>query len=160
MYLWNSEKIITQLSEDAVSEWEATKYLILVSAFSTITGAFYYDPLNRGLVDWFGSAILVVIVIIGISYCFKVNQQGDNKNFIIRYVVLTWPVLIRIILFTIIPYLIILIIAYRSELSISLLLLNEWFRTFYTFLIEILYFYLLSNYIKRVSHTSLRSQRP
>jgi len=160
MYIWNSEKLITQLSEDAVSEWEATKYLILTSVVSAITGALYYDPLNQGLVDWFGGVVLAIIVIVGISYCFKINQQGDNKNYIIRYVVLTWPVFIRITLFTIIPYFIISFIAYRNDLSISLLLSNEWFRTFYTFLIEILYFYLLSNYIKRVSHTSLRRQRP
>ena len=93
--------------------------------------------------------VYAVIGGLGTYYCFTVNRNNDNKDFIIRFIVLGWPASIRWILLFFVIYSS-LYILYRSVFSSSLTLSNHWVGGMYNFILEVIYFYMLSNYINIV----------
>ena len=48
--------------------------------------------------------IVVVLSIFFMVICFKINQSGDNQNFIARYFCLSFPIIIQSCLLFIIPF--------------------------------------------------------
>jgi len=145
MYIWKTGELVSELSEGGMSQWEMTKYLIATTVVWYIFGGVYYDPSDIEISEWIVSLIVTAIAVTGIYYCFTVNRKYGNKDFIVRFTILSWPTTIRWILIAVAVY-ILMAILFRGYLKTSTDSL--WFETLYEATLEVIYFWMLSNYIK------------
>jgi len=98
MYLWNTNALANELKEGTLSEREKFKYyitstllyelLILVTSFSARTFS---------AVEIFLSLLSIAILFFGTYQSYRVNQKGDGLNFIERFICLSLPIGIKII---------------------------------------------------------------
>lgn len=122
MILLSSKKLEKALAYDLLDEWEKTKYLIFTVVFQTLT----YAPIvmirphwgikPSSINQWFSSAssiLSILIVFFCIKRCFKTNKDIDNLNFIERYTILFVPITIRLFIF-LLPIFILLVIIFNS----------------------------------------------
>lgn len=95
MYIWKVKKLSSDLRNNRVTEKEKFKY-ILFWALATLLSS---DPaLFIGLEYTITSIMLVVLTIMGTNYCYFINKTGDNNDFITRYVCLSVPIGIRVVI--------------------------------------------------------------
>ena len=95
MRVWRAGQLADELREDRLSEQQKLHYVLattllhyLVGPQSLATGA--RDARSVTLVA--GSA---AIAIAGLLVCFRVNQHGDGRHFIERYMCLAVPCIVR-----------------------------------------------------------------
>ena len=96
MYLWKASNLANDLRNNNVSEKEKLKYMLFWVISTTIVS----DPAMH--IDYeyvFNDTILSIVMLLisaaGTVYCYKINKNGDNADFISRYVCLSIPVVIR-----------------------------------------------------------------
>ncbi len=104
MYFWRDKKLAHDLHKGFVSEKQQMLYLlfttILMSVFLTAT--FGYNiwstrpPLT--LHDYAADIVYLAISFLIIFMSFKINNTGDGKDFLIRYICLGLPITIKSIL--------------------------------------------------------------
>ena len=145
MHIWKTKELISDLSTDKLSQWDMTQYLIATTTLWYVLGGIYYDPTHESAIIWLTNIMSAVIAGIGIYYCYTVNRQFSEKDFIVRFTVLSWPASIRWIIITLVFYLLIASVLgnYSSTFSNS-----EAFINTYLLIAEVLYFWMLSYYIK------------
>ncbi len=123
-----------------------TQYLIATTVLWYVLGGVYYDPANLEVVDWVLNFILAAVAALGIYYCFTVNRKYGNKEFIVKFTVLSWPTTVRWVFVGIAAYLLMAILfrGYLQRSTDSLL-----FDVLFQGGLEVVYFWMLSNYIRR-----------
>jgi hypothetical protein len=147
MYFLHNEQLALELRE-GVDEYTKAKYLIFTLSFYYVL---FELLLNRSglprLFDPFSGMAGLLIVIVG-TYCsFKANREGDNKNFVERFVCLSWPITIKSLLIAIA----------LVALPIMLLSRNDYIENLYylSFIFSMLFmlsfFYLMMQSIKIAS---------
>lgn len=115
MYLWNSGKLVNDLRDNAVSEKEKLKYVLFwVVATMIVSDPLLHFDYEYVLNDAILSAVMLIVSIAGTIYCYKVNKNGDNKDFLTRYICLSIPVGIRAFV------IIIAILAFITAIELSL----------------------------------------
>lgn len=101
------------LKAGRVTQREQFKYFLALALFGAVVMEFllysggysndleYPDDAHwfvRASMPWFLSlGISVVITIIGVRVCYKINGAGDDEDFILRMTCLSVPVLVRVI---------------------------------------------------------------
>jgi len=137
MYLWNTKALITDLRNDQVTQKEQLKYFL----FSTIP--LYAMP----QLETYYTVVNIVLILIGTLLCYNSNVEGDNKDFIVRYICLSIPIGIRIFL----PMIIfaVLLTALLCKMSPNLSVDLAW--TISCLILNIPYFYFLRSSIIQVS---------
>ena len=103
MYFWNLNELSIKLKHDCLSPSEVFKYfcfsfailgkLVLFSAY--VSG---YSS-NEALID---TTISLIITLIGLIICFKINKKGDNNHFLVRFFCLSVPITLRLFLIMVI----------------------------------------------------------
>jgi hypothetical protein len=93
LYLWNVKALAQELKEDRVTEKEKLKYFV----FAILTGTGHIS-LPADSTGWIFEGLNIGIVIASLFWCFRANQQGDNKDFIFRFICLSVPICIRLVL--------------------------------------------------------------
>ena len=93
MYILNYKQLAEDLRDHKVSEREKLYYIIGTVVLSTpllIPSA----PANHNDItgELVGIFILILLTILGTIFIYHKNQQGDGKNFIERYVCLSFPI--------------------------------------------------------------------
>ena len=58
---------------------------------------YFYDGSTYNSYDLLNSVLSILITVIGTYYCFKINSSGDNKDFIVRMILLGLPVGARVV---------------------------------------------------------------
>ncbi len=106
MYFWNIDGLVQELKAGTISEYEKMKYLLattLLQLFSLMNGPGFiqFMPVTNTevLIQSLFFGIIVGVTVWGIYHCFIINKQGDNKNFIERFICLGFPVGVRILVF-------------------------------------------------------------
>jgi hypothetical protein len=98
MYFWNTVALARELKSKSLSQSERMKYYLASSTLYTfiyeINGYFNTSP---SLISIVQSVATIVATVIGITLCYRVNARGDGQEFIDRFVCLSWPILMRII---------------------------------------------------------------
>ncbi len=98
MYLWKIEKLVDDFRQNKVSQKEQFKYLLLFTIFTLLcSDPFLYVDMSNNYYDTLQSVLILVITVFGVYYCYKINSQGDNKEFMIRFICLGLPAVIRIL---------------------------------------------------------------
>ena len=98
MYFWKVDDLVADLRDNNVTPKEEMKYLIcwcllawlslwFISALPSEDANIYEHA------SWFFS---IFISVLGIYACYRVNSEGDGKDFITRMICLSIPVVIRV----------------------------------------------------------------
>ena len=99
MYLWKTKALAERLKNDSLSQKDHFWYLLLfVTINSVIIELSVYDIQPVTIIYITQSLLMVSITIIGTWLCYRTNRNGDNKDFITRYICLWIPIAIRIAL--------------------------------------------------------------
>ena len=115
MYWWNIKALAKELKAKKVSQLEKFKYFFAISIVAVVYLEFVYlVPLLEELttLDVVGSLAYIFLVVLGTIFCYKANKEGDNKEFVDRFICLSWPIGIRIAAILIATLVLILIVGY------------------------------------------------
>ena len=103
MYFWNINELSIKLKHNVLSPSETFKYFcvsfailgkfVLFSAY--VSG---YDS-QEALID---TTISLIVTLIGLIICFKINKKGDNQQFLTRFFCLSIPITVRLFLIMVI----------------------------------------------------------
>ncbi|MEN8140666.1 MAG: hypothetical protein ABFR97_05515 [Thermodesulfobacteriota bacterium] len=97
MYFWHVDKLVEDFRNDAVSEKEKFKYMLLSGIILTfITDPILWIGTKYSLLDTVNLFGMLVIVIAGTYFCYTSNRDSDNKDFVTRFMCIGIPVGIRI----------------------------------------------------------------
>jgi len=103
MYIWKVSPLIEQLKSESLSQKEQLKYFLTYSILMILaTDPLLSVGLEYGLYDTINTVIMSILTIIGIVYCYKVNKSTDDKDFILRFVTLGLPIIVRLIVLAIV----------------------------------------------------------
>lgn len=106
MYLWRIKKLAGDLKADRVSEWEQVKYLLVLVlpmiAFSYLPAflAMLGPAIMSAVPLFLEMVVFLAITIGGITMNFRANQRGDGREFLKRFICLSVPVNIRILIYS------------------------------------------------------------
>lgn len=96
----------------------------------------------------------LAFTVIGAVYCYAINKIGDNKDFIARMICLGWPIGIRAMMITFLPWVliaIILTVVFPSEGRPTFLVTVGWFLRWWLFMCILAYFGGISDYLRRIA---------
>ena len=98
MYLWNIDKLVEDFKTDKVSQKEEFKYMLLFTVLTIVA----LDPLlyvgsSYNIYDFVSTILMLAVSVWGVYYCYKINSAGDNKDFIVRGMCISLPVMIRVL---------------------------------------------------------------
>ena len=103
MYWWRISPLKLELASGTISESEKLKYLVAMILLYSISSEGGYlvaqaDPEDAlTATDWLSSALFVILTFAGTYYCYRRNQSGDAKDFIERFVCISWPITMRFV---------------------------------------------------------------
>jgi len=106
MILFSSKKLEKVAAQGILTSWEKTKYLVFIIILFSLSGPIYLVSPHYGsqlpkwnlclsVITWFA---FLFITFRGIKKCFKTNQGIDEQNFIIRFIILFVPVMVKFLL--------------------------------------------------------------
>ena len=111
MYLWNINKILDAIKNDAFSEADKLKYYIITSLFSLFIIFETFDFISlSGIIK---IILMISSIVIGSIYIYNKNKNYDGKNFIERTTIFAVPLSFRFMLIGL-AYGIILAIVFES----------------------------------------------
>jgi hypothetical protein len=150
VYFWNAKKLALDLRDGTISEFVKMIYFVLFTIMH-----YYQFEVSVDKYFYIESAILIVIDVFGIYYCFRINRLNDNKNFMERIICLGIVLLIRIFVFLLPIYLIIgVIFGIFTHLDLSILD-SPLFIISLGSIISIIFYFLLGQYIKMASKSQV-----
>lgn len=101
MYIWNINALITALREDSFTEKQKKSYrsvfwvFVAIAILSLLT---VYDFSTMNQIDIIDFICFIIINGIGLFVIFRIYQKGSRKDFLIPFISLTIPILLRNIL--------------------------------------------------------------
>ncbi len=100
MYFWKAQKLAAELKENKVSEKEKMKYL-LANTLAWMAVALLLElspnPVTDKPLFLTHQASYIALVIVGVLVCYQANAKGDNKDFVGRFVSISWPIQMRML---------------------------------------------------------------
>ena len=115
MYWWNIKALANELKAKKVSQLEKFKYFFALTIVVVVIGELsYLFPLieKPNSLDILDSLAYIAVTAFGILACYKANKRGDNKEFIDRFICLSWPIGILLFVIFMISAVFYLIIGY------------------------------------------------
>ena len=98
MYFWNIKSLATDISSNKLSEYEKFKYFIafMIIIELSLELSYWLTPTESSY-EYIQSISTVIINILGVIWCYKVNSQIDNKEFFERFICLSFPITIKLL---------------------------------------------------------------
>lgn len=104
----NDRELARRLRDKDVPSGERLMYLIMTyAALGIVTSNFYYALIFSPTVDLrdhLSDALFFLLMVIGTLICYRVNERGDDKEFIERVVCLTVPIAIQTLILAAVWY--------------------------------------------------------
>jgi hypothetical protein len=98
MYFWNTYALAKELKEGTLDQKEKVKYFIIFVLTEYLFFDLAYLLDEPSAINYpFEPIFYTLIVGFGIYLCFRINQRGDNSEFIDRFVCIGFPIAIRFI---------------------------------------------------------------
>ena len=162
MYLWNTKALAKELKEGTLSEWDKFKYYIIGVLLYSLIGDLSYISNTDFTYTYFDiliSFISLFIIFLGVYKSYEVNNMGDGKNFLERFICLSLPVGIRILVLSVLVILILTIISamvYGIEESQSdkSILYDKTFIYSIVFILYTLFYWRVYIHMKWISHNN------
>lgn len=156
-HLFNIKALVNDFKEDRVDEHLRFKYLLAESIlFAVGTILNIQTPPIKGMESFILIALTVAAVIIGTSFAYKANQRGDNKDFVARYIAVSFVLtVVFIVVFVSAVFLFSLAIGMTHGVD-SIAALQENLVVNLTLVASslVLFYYLLVKYITQISATT------
>lgn len=111
MIWYDTKKLEKELVEGNISEKEGFNYLLTSTLISVIVSYPSGRNYENKVLTAIELIIDILIIIITLKTTFKINTNGDGKDYLKRYVSLSLVIFIRLVVFLIIPIGIIVITA-------------------------------------------------
>tara|TARA_R110000751_G_scaffold304780_2_gene420510 strand:+ start:180 stop:638 length:459 start_codon:yes stop_codon:yes gene_type:complete len=100
MYIWKIDKLNEELVAGNMPEREVFKYLVASSILYALAMIQYSNP--NSIDTWSGVAAGLV-TLIGLFFIYKCNGGDNGKDFLIRYLSISWVVFVRMFVLLMIP---------------------------------------------------------
>ena len=92
MVLWRDRTLAADLRDERVPERDKLWYLLVSLVIQSLVGRASILASFRSMPQLAGTLLILLISVGGTVIVFRVNQRGDNRRFLERYVCLTFPV--------------------------------------------------------------------
>jgi hypothetical protein len=96
MYIWNTKSLAQKLKDGSLTQSGRVKYLLATVVLYVIVleGSFLIgESLTFAFI--LRAVLLIAITIVGTLYSYRVNRDGDNREFLDRYICIGWVVSIK-----------------------------------------------------------------
>ena len=99
MYLWKTSNLVAELKAGTMSEKDKMLYVLITGlAYGVMSDPLFSVGIEYSILDWAGLVLMIFTTVLGTLYGYKMNREGDNRDFITRYVSLSVPVGVRLFL--------------------------------------------------------------
>lgn len=103
MYLWNTTKLASDLKADVVTERDKLNYLIVAAVLATFGSyALALTGVEGNKLMLVEGGVAIVVTIVGIIMCYDMNLSGDNRSFLDRFICMSLPLAIRLVVLMIV----------------------------------------------------------
>ena len=150
MFFWNTSRLADSIKANGLSESNKKDYYIGSSVLSLIVMyiAILTGAENKYMLLATGMLSLIVILF-GINITFKTNGGEEGKDYIARVVMLSFPLLIKIYLFT---FLVAILLGIASYLLLgNNTAVSEWITLLITFAYQAFFFWRLNVHLGRIN---------
>ena len=157
MYFWKTESLAAELRNGTLSQKDRFRYLL---TFLIITALFadvsYYISEAPSTVAISESTLVVLITIFGTIWCYRTNKSGDDLEFIERFICLSLPVLVRLIVIFLIFYSFYMIVGFYlfEDAFDKFTETTNWVDVGFTILFGLYFYWKLSRAIKGVANNA------
>ncbi len=98
MYLWSTKGLIKELRDGSLDQKEKVKYFVVFLLMYNVGFELsLFAQENYSIDDLTSFVVNTVIMVVAIYLCFRINRDGDDVEFIDRFVCLGLPITIRFI---------------------------------------------------------------
>jgi hypothetical protein len=98
MYIWKVSPLIEQLKSEGLSQKEQLKYFLTYSVLMILaTDPLLSVGLEYSIYDTINTLTMSLLTILGVVYCYKINKAIDDRDFILRFVTLGLPIVVRLL---------------------------------------------------------------
>lgn len=151
MYLWKTKDLALKIKEEELNE-DVKKNYYLASIIITLIGM--YISIGVGTTDsaaTFAELILMLaITVLGINKTFDTNKGNQGKDYIVRLVMLSVPLLIKLIVVSFfIGFCIGVLASISGEAGTTVI--NQWSNTIIVAVIQVIYFWRLNVHFKFIN---------
>lgn len=133
MYLWNYKALAHELKEHKLTSKEKLKYLLAIMCYvpTGLMGSNWIPGFYRFIYrmtnfivyqqaprvpplkifhnyNYLTDLTTAVIIGVGVMLCFMINRRGDGRNFIERFMCLSIPITIRVSIYSLIIFILVL----------------------------------------------------
>lgn len=158
MYLWNTEALATKLKDSELSQAERFKYFfIFIVLNALIMELSLYIGEMPTVITITESVIALIMTMSGTLLAYNINKNGDDKEFTDRYICLSIPILIKVIVLSIVTYIIYTSVGYMmsNEAFDNYIDSTTWIDILFTLVFESLFYWRLICHISRISKVKL-----
>lgn len=152
MNWFNLQDLENRLIENNVSEKEGFYYLLVSIILSCLTIYVSNDGYNIDIFLISEIVLMLLITVIGLHLTFRANQNGDGKEYLKRYISLSFVIMIRLMVFTFllaIPVVIILALTFEGIMDNKLF--SDFFPLSVLIIISVVFYYFLIRSFKKVA---------
>lgn len=166
MYFWKIDSLADELRQDRVTEPEAFKYFFVVTFLESAPFMFpYRDQTSMSFdvipVGYVVPALWMFSTLVGLTLCFRVNQRGDGKDFIRRFICLIPGSLVRTLVFCLIPFVLVGgmlgSILFAKQQSDTVALVESWIMIEAMLIVQ---YTIMYKRIRRISEPQPGEQQP
>ena len=154
MHIWEIKRLESEIRRGSLPQSEKYKYLLAFMIINAICmeGSSYISELFS-FPRLFESTFVILATIFGTVYCYKVNREGDDSDFIDRYICLYLPIFIRLVVLFFIVFSIFLLLSYFAFGDSSDIYTDQttWVDTVFTTGFELMIYWKLSASIRKVA---------
>ncbi len=161
MNFFRDKELAERFAADNVSEREKLYYfLATVIIYSLLTSSFITSSADVpvAFTEYIFDILLLVLTVSGSIWIYNINKKGDNKDFIGRYVSLSFPIGIQTLLLAIILFIIIFAGGFLITLNIENFNVSEYglFSVLIgTMFLSLLYYYIRLAYAIKIASRPL-----
>lgn len=150
MYIWNVTALVQELKSEGLSQKEQLKYFLTYILLMLVAiDPYFHSDHEYVIYDTIDTVISLVITIVGVIYCYKVNESVDGKDFILRFVTLGLPITVRLFVF-LLPFTVIYYaILNQIEINVATTQLKD---VVFTVIFMISFYYYFSKVLKTLDN--------
>ena len=99
MYFWNTNKLIDDLKNERLATSDYKNYY-LAGGVGALLMVFCmrFSPVTNMILSTIDIVLSIIMLIIGINLCFRVNGGNQGRQFLNRLICIVLPISIRILL--------------------------------------------------------------
>jgi len=148
MYWWNTKKLAADIKAGKLPERQKKNYFLATGIMAIVVlYLFVISPAEDPVVSLLTTILQITIFVFGVRIIFKTNQGAEGHDFVGRVVVLSWPINIKLTVFSFVCLIILAIAAIATESKT----LNPLIGPALAILFGVLYFWRLNVHLKEIN---------